>query len=116
MNGNYKISEIKTMHSDLFDWEHSSRCTGDIVPGLHIDEDGTFDLARYLGLSPKGITRDRRICNNPNDVAIALERNNGDWFWMHIDDYSFLPEGIKQFSSLDLSTCINLKEHYEDKN
>ena len=92
MNGNYKISDIKLMHPDLFDWEHSSRNTDETVIGLRVDDDGTFKLECWLGLTPKGYTRDPKICgeadNGYKDIAIALEYSNGEWFWMHISDYS----------------------------
>jgi hypothetical protein len=91
MNGNYKIADIKLMHPDLFDWEHSSRNTDETVMGLRIDDDGTFKLECWLGLTPKGYTRDSKICTESDggykDVAIALEYSNGEWFWMHISDY-----------------------------
>jgi hypothetical protein len=99
MNGNYKIADIKSMNPDLFDWEHSSRNTGETVMGLHVDDDGTFNLEIWLGLTPKGYTRDPKICKREEEqpdsvsdqyknVAIALEYSNGEWFWMHISDYS----------------------------
>jgi len=84
----YKLSELKTMPSQLFDWEHSSRNTGRTVMGLRVKEDGTFKLQCWLGYTPKGYTRDQTICNNETDVAIALEESDGEWFWMHIADYS----------------------------
>jgi len=31
MNGNYKLDELKTMSSQLFDWEHSSRNTNETM-------------------------------------------------------------------------------------
>lgn len=93
MNGNFNIKDIETMSSQLFDWEHSSRNTGHTVMGLHIDEDSTFKLECWLGLTVKGYTKDETICHEGQDgnyksVAIALEYADGEWFWMHINDYS----------------------------
>jgi hypothetical protein len=88
MDGNYKIKDVPSMSSQLFDWEHSSRNTDETVIGLHVDEDGTFKLECWLGLTPKGMTRDETIINAEGNMAIALEYSNGEWFWMHIADYS----------------------------
>jgi len=94
MNGNYKLNQLKTMSSQLFDWEHSSRNTNETVPGLNVDDDGTIELQSWLGLTPKGYTMDESICPKSDmphlyrNIAIALEHKNGEWFWMHISDYS----------------------------
>jgi hypothetical protein len=82
------IANLKLLPSGIFDWEHSSRATGMTVIGLRIDEDGTLKLPCWLGLAPKGYTRDPQIVHDAADIAIALETPNGDWFWMHISDYS----------------------------
>ncbi len=89
-DGYYNIADIKTMSPDLFDWEHSSRNTGETVPGLKVEEDGRIKLQCWLGLRPKAVTRDSKIISQSEhaDIAIALEQSNGDWFWMHIADYS----------------------------
>lgn len=88
MKGNHKISDVKVLPVGLFDWEHSSRATGNTVMGLFVDEDGTFKLPCYLGLTPKGCTRDASIIHDNADLVIALEYQDGEWFWMHIADYS----------------------------
>jgi len=91
MNGDYHISDVKVLSLGVFDLEHSSRRTGHTVCGLYVDDDGTFKLPSYLGLTPKGCTRDPEICHDSADLVIALETRDGEWFWMHISDYSNKP-------------------------
>lgn len=83
------IKDVKRMNPSLFDWEHCSRHTGETVLGLYIKDDGEFNLPRYLRLTPKGWSKETAVCpRTGGEIAIALEYTNGEWFWMHIIDYT----------------------------